>query len=89
MYVYLSFFNRVHLVLCVLLLHRIVHVLSDWHFLALHLLIPSPLQNITVATFADLWGYKWEAYQASVWGPQILSDAGVKTCLKVIFVLLL
>jgi len=33
--------------------------------------------NISVATFASLWGYKFEAYDASVWAPKVLADAGI------------
>eukprot|EP01119_Soliformovum_irregulare_P019141 TRINITY_DN6005_c0_g3_i1.p1 TRINITY_DN6005_c0_g3~~TRINITY_DN6005_c0_g3_i1.p1 ORF type:complete len:897 (+),score=188.82 TRINITY_DN6005_c0_g3_i1:43-2691(+) len=38
--------------------------------------------NITIATFADLWGYKTEAYDGSVYGPAVLAKAGVQTALK-------
>ncbi|KAI8873413.1 hypothetical protein GQ42DRAFT_160535 [Ramicandelaber brevisporus] len=38
--------------------------------------------NITVATFADHWGYKVEAYTASVHGPARLVKAGVNVALK-------
>ncbi|OZJ06692.1 hypothetical protein BZG36_00425 [Bifiguratus adelaidae] len=38
--------------------------------------------NITIATFADHWGYKKEAYQASPLGPKILHDAGIPVALK-------
>jgi len=38
--------------------------------------------NITVATFADLWGYKMEGYDASVNAPHILQESGVQTVIK-------
>lgn len=38
--------------------------------------------NITIATFADHWGYKKEAFQASPFGPKILHDAGIPVALK-------
>ncbi|CEP17332.1 hypothetical protein [Parasitella parasitica] len=48
--------------------------------------IPSILRrapnNITVATFADHWGYKKEAFQAIPEAPKILHDAGVPVALK-------
>ncbi|KAI8644266.1 hypothetical protein BD408DRAFT_413586 [Parasitella parasitica] len=48
--------------------------------------IPSILRratnNITVATFADHWGYKKEAFQAIPQAPKILHDAGVPVALK-------
>ncbi len=53
------------------------HALEAWK-------IPEVLkfEGIGVATFADLWGYKMEAYDASVHGPQLLADAGVTVALK-------
>jgi imidazolonepropionase-like amidohydrolase len=46
--------------------------------------IPSELaaDNIAVALFSDLRGYKFEAYKDSVYGPKILNDAGVKVIFK-------
>lgn len=48
--------------------------------------IPSILRrapnNITVATFADHWGYKKEAFQAIPEAPKILFDAGIPVALK-------
>ncbi len=46
--------------------------------------IPDQLKanNIAVATFADLWGYKMEAYDASVHAPKMLFEAGVDVILK-------
>jgi hypothetical protein len=38
--------------------------------------------NITVATFADHWGYKKEAFQAIPQAPRILFDAGIPVALK-------
>ncbi|KAI8063969.1 hypothetical protein BDF21DRAFT_347009 [Thamnidium elegans] len=38
--------------------------------------------NITVATFADHWGYKKEAFQAIPEAPKILFDAGIPVALK-------
>ena len=38
--------------------------------------------NVTIATFTDLWGYKKEAYDASVHAPRILVDNGVPVALK-------
>ncbi|OZJ05153.1 hypothetical protein BZG36_02194 [Bifiguratus adelaidae] len=38
--------------------------------------------NITVATFADMWGYKKEAFPASVHAPKILTDAGIPVAFK-------
>lgn len=53
------------------------HALEAWK-------VPELLKadDIGVATFADLWGYKLEAYDASVHGPQILVDAGLTVALK-------
>lgn len=39
-------------------------------------------RNITAATFADLWGYKKEAYDASTRGPAVLHAAGVAVAIK-------
>lgn len=38
--------------------------------------------NITIATFADHWGYKKEAYEASPQAPKLLYDAGIPVALK-------
>ncbi|KAI9314997.1 hypothetical protein BX666DRAFT_1879434 [Dichotomocladium elegans] len=38
--------------------------------------------NITIATFADHWGYKKEAFQASPYSPKILYEAGLPVALK-------
>lgn len=40
------------------------------------------LNNITIATFADHWGYKKEAFQAVPEAPKILFDAGIPVALK-------
>lgn len=39
-------------------------------------------RNITIATFADHWGFKMEAYNASVWSPSILRNASVQVAIK-------
>ncbi len=39
-------------------------------------------RDITVATFSDLYGYKWEAYDASTKSPYILHNAGAKVSIK-------
>jgi imidazolonepropionase-like amidohydrolase len=53
------------------------HALEAWK-------VPDILKQrgIAVATFADLWGFKMEAWDASVWGPQKLEAAGVDLALK-------
>jgi len=53
------------------------HALEAWK-------IPDILKenNITVATFSDMWGFKMEAYEASVHAPKILFDSGVSFALK-------
>ncbi|RUS14491.1 hypothetical protein BC937DRAFT_93740 [Endogone sp. FLAS-F59071] len=38
--------------------------------------------DVTIATFADNWGYKKEAFQGSPFGPKILIDAGINVALK-------
>lgn len=38
--------------------------------------------EIVIATFADHWGYKKEAFQASPYGPKILHDADIPVALK-------
>ncbi|KAG0743071.1 hypothetical protein G6F62_006497 [Rhizopus arrhizus] len=38
--------------------------------------------NITIATFADHWGYKKEAFQGIPQAPKILRDAGIPVALK-------
>jgi hypothetical protein len=42
-------------------------------------------EGIAAAVFSDLWGYKKEAYGASVHAAQVLSVAGVKVAFKVLF----
>eukprot|EP00753_Platysulcus_tardus_P017236 PLAT6334.1.p1 GENE.PLAT6334.1~~PLAT6334.1.p1 ORF type:complete len:934 (-),score=314.09 PLAT6334.1:1638-4439(-) len=39
-------------------------------------------EGIGVASFADLWGYKYEAYDGSTQQTTLLTEAGVKTALK-------
>jgi len=53
------------------------HALEAWK-------VPQLLKErkVAVATFSDLWGFKMEAYDASVWGPKILEEAGVRLALK-------
>ena len=53
------------------------HSLEAWR-------IPQLLvdNGISVATFADLWGYKFEAYDATVRSPKLLHDAGVRVIIK-------
>lgn len=53
------------------------HALEAWK-------VPGLLQarGIGVATFADLWGFKMEAQDASVRGPAILAAAGVAVAIK-------
>jgi imidazolonepropionase-like amidohydrolase len=53
------------------------HALEAWK-------IPRLLvdHGIGVATFADLWGFKMEAYDASVHAPKLLQEAGVTLALK-------
>ncbi|RUP48777.1 hypothetical protein BC936DRAFT_144004 [Jimgerdemannia flammicorona] len=38
--------------------------------------------NVTIATFADSWGYKKEAYQGSPHAPKFLVDAGIPVAFK-------
>ncbi|KAI8055661.1 hypothetical protein BDF22DRAFT_671365, partial [Syncephalis plumigaleata] len=47
-------------------------------------LIPEVIRNsnVTIATFADLWGYKYEAFDASVNSPRILAEHGIPVALK-------
>jgi imidazolonepropionase-like amidohydrolase len=53
------------------------HALEAWK-------VPKLLadRGIAVASFADLWGYKLEAYDASTQQPRILHDAGVAVAIK-------
>eukprot|EP01113_Clastostelium_recurvatum_P012220 TRINITY_DN1631_c0_g1_i6.p1 TRINITY_DN1631_c0_g1~~TRINITY_DN1631_c0_g1_i6.p1 ORF type:complete len:919 (-),score=171.48 TRINITY_DN1631_c0_g1_i6:80-2836(-) len=53
------------------------HALEAWKVPELFL-----ARNITIATFADHWGFKMEGYDGSVFGPKILDEAGVKVALK-------
>eukprot|EP01006_Ploeotia_vitrea_P025377 TRINITY_DN58252_c0_g1_i1.p1 TRINITY_DN58252_c0_g1~~TRINITY_DN58252_c0_g1_i1.p1 ORF type:complete len:960 (-),score=114.32 TRINITY_DN58252_c0_g1_i1:93-2672(-) len=39
-------------------------------------------KGVSVATFSDLWGYKWEAYDASVYQPRILQEKKINVALK-------
>ncbi|KAJ2964035.1 hypothetical protein NQZ79_g901 [Umbelopsis isabellina] len=38
--------------------------------------------NVTIATFSDMWGYKFEAMDGNVRAPQILEEAGIPVALK-------
>ena len=53
------------------------HALEAWK-------VPKLLHDhgIAVATFADLWGFKLEAYDASVLAPRVLWENGVQLALK-------
>ena len=53
------------------------HALEAWK-------VPELLKerNVSVATFSDLWGFKMEAYDASVHAPRLLLQAGVNVALK-------
>lgn len=46
--------------------------------------IPDILREnaIRVAIFSDLWGYKMEALDGSVWAPSILAEHGIEVALK-------
>ncbi|RKP22565.1 hypothetical protein SYNPS1DRAFT_31826 [Syncephalis pseudoplumigaleata] len=60
-----------------------VTIAAFHHALEAHL-IPEVIRrsNVTVATFADLWGYKYEAFDASVNAPRILAEHGIPVALK-------
>lgn len=53
------------------------HALEAWK-------VPKLLvdHGIAVATFSDLWGFKMEAWDASVHGPRVLAKAGVAVAIK-------
>lgn len=53
------------------------HALEAWK-------IPKTLaeRKIATAIFSDLWGFKLEAYDGSVYAPKILHDAGVAVAIK-------
>jgi imidazolonepropionase-like amidohydrolase len=53
------------------------HALEAWK-------VPKLLKDhgIAVATFSDLWGFKMEAWDASVHGPHLLAKAGVAVAIK-------
>ncbi|KAI9317393.1 hypothetical protein BX666DRAFT_1856754 [Dichotomocladium elegans] len=55
------------------------HALSAWQ-------VPEVIKraktNITVATFADMWGYKHEAWEQNVHAPNILNKAGIPVAFK-------
>jgi hypothetical protein len=56
------------------------------HYITVAYRIPDIIKrarnNITIATFADHWGYKKEAFQADPRAPKILYDAGVPVAFK-------
>ncbi|KAI9597644.1 hypothetical protein BDF19DRAFT_411597 [Syncephalis fuscata] len=58
--------------------------ISAFHHALEAYLIPDLIRrtNVTVATFADLWGYKNEAYRASVNSPRILAEHNIPVALK-------
>lgn len=59
------------------------HISAFHHALEAYRITPQLKANqIAVATFADLWGYKFEAYNASTLAPKILHDGGVTLVLK-------
>jgi hypothetical protein len=60
--------------------------ISAFHHALDAYLVPDILRraknNITIATFADHWGYKKEAFQSIPEAPRILYDAGVPVAIK-------
>lgn len=60
--------------------------ISSFHHALEAYRIPSILKraknNITIATFADHWGYKKEAFGASPHAPKLLFEAGIPVALK-------
>ncbi|CDS12474.1 hypothetical protein LRAMOSA04668 [Lichtheimia ramosa] len=55
------------------------HALSAWQVPDI---IKRAKTNITIATFADMWGYKQEAMDQNVNAPNILSQAGIPVAFK-------
>ncbi|KAI8972060.1 hypothetical protein BDF20DRAFT_915791 [Mycotypha africana] len=55
------------------------HALSAWQVPEI---IKRAKTNITVATFADMWGYKAEAWDQNVHAPKILDEAGIPVAFK-------
>ncbi|CAO3651530.1 unnamed protein product [Mucor fragilis] len=55
------------------------HALSAWQVPEI---IKRAKTNITVATFADMWGYKAEAWDQNVHAPKILDAAGIPVAFK-------
>ncbi|KAI9252557.1 hypothetical protein EDC94DRAFT_620964 [Helicostylum pulchrum] len=55
------------------------HALSAWQVPEI---IKRAKTNITVATFADMWGYKAEAWDQNVHAPKILDKAGIPVAFK-------
>ena len=64
------------------LAHEFNYSVSAFHHSLEAWKIPQRLQGITVATWADWWGFKTEAYDGSVYAPRILYDAGVPVAIK-------
>ncbi|KAI9258533.1 hypothetical protein BY458DRAFT_517803 [Sporodiniella umbellata] len=55
------------------------HALSAWQVTDI---LKRAKTNITVATFADMWGYKAEALNQNVHAPKILDKAGIPIAFK-------
>ncbi|KAK4514180.1 uncharacterized protein ATC70_001767 [Mucor velutinosus] len=55
------------------------HALSAWQVPDI---IKRAKNNITIATFADMWGYKAEAWDQNVHAPKILDAAGIPVAFK-------
>ncbi|EIE86895.1 hypothetical protein G6F46_009188 [Rhizopus delemar] len=55
------------------------HALSAWQVPEI---IKRARTNITIATFADMWGYKAEALNQNVHAPSILDQAGIPVAFK-------
>ncbi|RCH89871.1 hypothetical protein CU098_001242, partial [Rhizopus stolonifer] len=55
------------------------HALSAWQVPEI---IKRAKGNVTIATFADMWGYKAEALNQNVHAPKILDQAGIPVAFK-------
>ncbi|KAI8093884.1 uncharacterized protein BX664DRAFT_330873 [Halteromyces radiatus] len=55
------------------------HALAAWQVPDI---IKRAKTNITVATFADMWGYKHEGWSTNVHAPGILTEAGIPVAFK-------
>lgn len=66
--------------------HEFNFNISAFHHALDAYLVPDIIKRakneIVIATFADHWGYKKEAFQASPYGPKILHEAGIPVALK-------